>query len=123
MVGLNDMLNKPCSTCNLVNMKYKDVDSMTIHISLSQNIVNQLTITSIKVNNELQVLLLLSSLLDIWEIFAVTLANSTPNEKLVMSTDTDNILYEEARSQKKMWIYVLVYLTISWFWWCQLMKQ
>lgn len=78
-------------------MKYKDGDLMVEHMSVFQNIVNQLTTIDIKLDDELQVLLLLSFLPNNWIILIVTLTNHTPIEKLVMSTIKDNML----RSYKK----------------------
>lgn len=64
-------------------------------MSVFQNIVNQLEATDIKLDDELQVLLLLSSLSGNYEVLIVTLTNSSSNKKLVMSTVKYNMLNEE----------------------------
>jgi hypothetical protein len=58
--------NKICLIQMLVNMKYKDRESVAEHTSVFQNTVNQLVATDIKLDDELQALLyiLLSSLPD-----------------------------------------------------------
>lgn len=82
-------------------MKYKDGDQMVDHISVFQNIVNQLAGTDIKVDDELQDLLLLSSLSDNLEVLVVTLTNSTLNGKLVMLIIKDRIFNEEVRRKER----------------------
>ena len=47
-----------------LNMKYEERSSVVEHLSRFQDIVNQLTIMKIILDDELQVLLLLSSLHD-----------------------------------------------------------
>ncbi|CAJ2628405.1 unnamed protein product [Trifolium pratense] len=93
--------NKACLIRKLVNMKYKDGESMAEHMSVFQNTVNQLTATDIKLDDELQALLLLSSLPDNWEVLVVTLTNSAPSGKLVMSTVKESMLNEEARRKER----------------------
>lgn len=56
---------KGCIALQLkVSMNYKAGDSMEEHISVYHNTVNQLTTTEIQLDDELQALLLLSSLPD-----------------------------------------------------------
>jgi len=64
--------------------------------------MNQLTVTYIKLDYELQDLLLFNSLLDSrdWVVHVVTLTNSAPNGKLPMSILKDSILNEEAKRTK-----------------------
>ena len=77
--------NKALMIQKLVTMKYKEGDSMSEHLSSFQEIVNQLTTNEITLSDELQALLLLSSLPDSWEVLVVTLTNSAPNGKLTLS--------------------------------------
>ena len=93
--------NKAFLIRKLVNMKYKDGDSMAEHMSIFQNTVNQLTTAEIKLDDELQALLLLSSLPDNWEVLVVTLTNSAPSGKLKMSTVKESMLNEEARRKER----------------------
>lgn len=58
--------NKSCLTRKLINMKYKDDDSMTEHMSVFRNTLNKLEATDIKLDDELQALLQLSSFSDNW---------------------------------------------------------
>lgn len=95
-----NMKNIACLIKKLVNMKYNDGDLMTEHMSVFQNIVNQLAFTNIKLDYELQALLLLSSLPDNWKVLVVTLTNLTSNGKLVMSTVKDIMLNEEVRRKE-----------------------
>ena len=58
-------------------MKYRDNMDVTKHLNNFQNIINQLETIGITLEDELQALLLLSSLPDNWETFVVTISNST----------------------------------------------
>ena len=49
------------------------------------------------IDDELQALLLLSSLPDSWETFVVSLSNSTPNGVLQLAMVKDSLLNEETR--------------------------
>ena len=68
----------------LVNLKYKDDRSMTKNISDFQGLVNQLTAMKMPIKDELQALLLLSSLPDSWETLVVSLSALAPGGKLTM---------------------------------------
>ena len=63
--------------------------------------MNQLTNNEITLNDELQALLLLISLLDIWEVLVVTLTNSAPNGKLTLAMVKESMLNEEARRRER----------------------
>lgn len=51
-----NMQNIACLIRYMVMMKYKNVDSMTEHMHVFYNIVNQLAVTDIKFDHELQAL-------------------------------------------------------------------
>lgn len=51
-------------------------------------------------HDELQALLLLSSLPDSWETLVISLSNSAPNGNLTMDMVKDNTLNEEARRKE-----------------------
>nr|XP_025636351.1 uncharacterized protein LOC112730483 [Arachis hypogaea] len=85
----------------LVNMKYIEGKSMPEHLSTFQETVNQLTNNEITLNNELQVLLLLSSLLDSWKVLVVTLTNSAPKRKLTLAMVKESMLNEEVRRRER----------------------
>ena len=64
--------NKAFIARKLVNLKLKEGKSIAEHLSEFQDLVNQMV-------TKLQVLLLLSSLLDNWETLVVSLSNSASN--------------------------------------------
>ena len=68
----------------LVNLKYKEGLSITEHTSEFQDLVDQLTTMEIILDDELQALLLLSSLPDSWETLVVLVNISAPNGKLTL---------------------------------------
>ena len=72
-----------------VNLKYKDRNNMVEHINSFKGIVNKLVAMKMTINDEMQALLLLNSLLDSWETLVVTVSNSTPNDILTMKSVKD----------------------------------
>ena len=81
----------------LVNLKYKERRSITKLTSEFQSLVDQLTTMKIIPDDELQVLLLLSSLSDSWEILVVSVNDSAPNGKLTLDMVIDMLRNEESR--------------------------
>lgn len=63
--------------------------------------MNHLEATDIKLDDELQILLLLSSLSGNCKVLVVTLTNSTMNGKLLMSTVKDKMFNEEVRRKER----------------------
>ena len=74
---------------------------MVEHINSFQGIVNKLITMKMNIVDEMQSSLLLSSLPDSWEILAVTVCNSTPNEILTMGSVKDSLLNENGRNKQK----------------------
>ena len=74
---------------------------MVEHISSFQGIVNKLVAMKMNIDDEMQALLLLSSLPDSWETLVVTVSNSTQNEILTMKNVKDSLLNEEARRKEE----------------------
>ncbi|GMP88584.1 hypothetical protein CsSME_00040514 [Camellia sinensis var. sinensis] len=70
--------NKALVMRRLVNLKLKNSVSITEHTSEFKNLVNQLAIVKMPLDNEMQAVLLLSSLLDSWEMLVVSLSNFAP---------------------------------------------
>ena len=101
MYEKNTFRNKATLIRRLVNLKYKDGKSMTEHTSDFQGLVNQLTTMKMKLEDELQALLLLSSLPESWETLVVSLSTSAPEGKLTMEMVKDSLLNEEARRKEK----------------------
>jgi hypothetical protein len=64
-----------------------------------QSIVNQLTTMKMNLDEELQALMLLSSLPDSWETLVVSLSNFTHDGKMNMEQVTNNMFNEETRRQ------------------------
>ena len=91
--------NKALLIRRLVNLKYKDGRIMTEHTSNFISLVNQLVTMGMKIDDEMQALLLLGSLPDSWETLVISLSNSVP--KLTMDIVKDSLLNEEARRKEK----------------------
>ena len=53
-----------------------------------------------KIEDELQALLLLSSLPDSWDTLVISLSNSAPNGDLTMDMVKDSLFNEEARRKE-----------------------
>ena len=93
--------NKALFVRRLVKLEYKDGQSMIEHLNNFKGIVNQLNKVDMKVEDEMQALLLLSSLPESWDTLVVTLSNSAPEGKLTMDTVTDSLLNEEVRRKER----------------------
>ena len=65
-----------------------------------KSIVNQLATMKMLLEDELQALLLLSSLLDSWETLVVSLSNSSLDGVIIMSQATSSLLNEEERRKE-----------------------
>lgn len=76
--------NKVNMMKRLVNLKYKEGYNITEHTREFKDFVDQLTTIKIILDDELHALLLLSSLLDSWEILEVLANNSALNGKLTL---------------------------------------
>ena len=74
---------------------------MIEHLNNFKGLINQLTKVEMKLDDELQALLLLSSLLESWDTLVATLSNCTPKGKLIMDTVADTLLNEEARRKAR----------------------
>ena len=68
--------NKTFMIRRLVNLKYKDANSVVEHLGNIQELLNELSTMKLELDDEVHVLLLLSSLLDSWETLMVSLNNS-----------------------------------------------
>ena len=93
--------NKASLIRKIVNLKYKDGHSVTEHMSNFQGVINQLTTMKMVLDDEMQALLLLSSLPDSWDTLVVSLSNSAPQGKLTMAMVEDSMLNEEARRKEQ----------------------
>ena len=91
--------NKALLMRRLVNLKLQSGTSVAEHTSEFQSLVNQLSAVELQLGDEEQALLLLSSLLDSWEMLVVSLSNSAPNGRLTMSMVKDALFNKEARKK------------------------
>ena len=80
-----------------MNSKYKEGTPIVEHLNEIKSIVNQLAAMKITFDDELQALLLLSSLPKSWETLVVTVSNSTLDGVVTMSQVTSSLLNEETR--------------------------
>ncbi|KAF7140887.1 hypothetical protein RHSIM_Rhsim06G0188700 [Rhododendron simsii] len=92
--------NKALLMRGLVNLKLKSGNSVAVHSSGFQNLVNQLASVVMKLDDELEALLLLSSLPDDWETLVVSLINSALDGKLTTALVKDALFNEEARRKE-----------------------
>ncbi|GFY87494.1 hypothetical protein Acr_05g0011330 [Actinidia rufa] len=91
--------NKALLMRRLVNLKLQR-GTVAEHTSEFQNLVNQLASIDLYFDDEMQALLLLSSLPESWETLVVSLSNSAQDGKLTMSTVKDALFNEEARKKE-----------------------
>ena len=80
-----------------MNLKLKEGKSIAEHLSEFQDLVNQMVTMKLIIDDKLQALLLLSSLLDSWETLVVSLSNSALNGVLQLAMVKNSLLNEETR--------------------------
>ena len=74
---------------------------MIEHLNNFKGLINQLAKIKMKLNDELQALLFVSSLSESWEILVVILSHSTSEGKLIMDTVANSVLNEEVRRKER----------------------
>ena len=79
---------------------HNDGNSVAEHLSNFQGLLNELSTMKLELDDEVQTLLLLSSLPDNWETLVVSLSNSTSNGVITVNMVKDNMFNEEARRKK-----------------------
>ncbi|RDX81121.1 hypothetical protein CR513_38240, partial [Mucuna pruriens] len=89
--------NKLFSLNSIVNLKFKEGTSLSDHLNEFQGIINQMSRMGIKFEDEILGLLLLNSLLESWETFKISIANSIPNGIVSLQMVKGSILNEEMR--------------------------
>jgi hypothetical protein len=89
--------NKAFMIRRLVNLKYKDGQSVTEHLSNFQGLLNELSTMKLVLDDEVQALLMLISLPNNWETLVVSLSNLAPNGVMTMVMVKDSMFNEEAR--------------------------
>lgn len=93
--------NKASLIRRLVNLKFKDGRNVAKHLSDFQGLVNQLTTMKMVLDDELQALLLLSSLPGSWDTLMVSLSNSAPQGVLTMIMVKDSMFNKEMRRKEQ----------------------
>ena len=103
MKALSNMYEKPSASNKvflirqLVNTKMKEGASVTSHINEFNTIISRLLSVDIKFEDEVQALLLLSSLPDSWSGTVTAISGSTGTSKLTFEGIRDFILGEDIR--------------------------
>jgi hypothetical protein len=72
------------------------------HLSNFQGLLNDLSTMKLALDDEVQALLLLSSLPDSWEALVVFLSNLAPSGVITMGMVKDSIFNEEARRKEQV---------------------
>lgn len=85
----------------LVTLKYREGRTITEQTSEFQDLVNRLTIMKMVLEDEMQALLLLSSLLNSRDTLVISMRNSASDGKLTMDMVKDSLLNEEARRKER----------------------
>jgi hypothetical protein len=67
-----------------VNLKYKNGEDALVHINEFQEFLNQLSLMNLELADEIQALIMLSSLPDNWETLVMSLSNSILNENITL---------------------------------------
>ena len=83
-----------------MNLKYKDGNSVAEHLNNFQELLNELSTMKLELDDEVQALLLLSSLPNSWETLVVSLSNSAPNGVINVNMVKDNMFNEEVRRKE-----------------------
>ena len=94
-------LKKASLIRRLVNLKYREGNSVSEHLNNYQQILNELVTVKLTIEDEVQALILLSSLPDSWETLVVTLSNSTRDGEMKLQLVKDSILSEETRRKEQ----------------------
>ena len=84
----------------LVNLKYKDGNSVAEHLSNFQGLLNEFSTMKLELDDEVHALLLLSSLPDSWKTLVVSLSNSAPNGVITVNMVKDSMFNKEARRKE-----------------------
>nr|KYP31853.1 Retrovirus-related Pol polyprotein from transposon TNT 1-94 [Cajanus cajan] len=85
----------------LAKLEYMDGQNMIEHLNTFKGLVNQLKKAEINIDDEVQTLMLFSSLPESWDTLIITLSNSAPEGKLSLDSVTDSLLNEESRRRER----------------------
>ena len=88
-----------------MNLKLKEGRFVAEHLSEFQDLVNQMVTMKLIIDNELQALLLMSSLPNSWETLVVSLSNSAPNG--VYNLQWSRIACSMKKQEEKTWARIM----------------
>ncbi|KAK1652513.1 hypothetical protein QYE76_070318 [Lolium multiflorum] len=94
-------MNKAAVIKRLAKFEYRDGSNVIEHLNVFQCHINQISAMKINFEDELQALLLLSSMPDSWNTLVVSVSNSAPDGKLTLEMVKNNMLNEEAIKRGK----------------------
>ncbi|CAO2841500.1 unnamed protein product [Amaranthus hypochondriacus] len=100
MYERKNALSKASLMRKLVKLEFHDGNSMVVHLNDFQGLINKLSAVKMSLNDELQALLLLSSLPESWDTLFESLSNSAPDGKLTMESVKASLLSEETRRKE-----------------------
>ena len=83
-----------------MNLKYKDSNSVAKHLNNFQGLLNELSTMKLELDDEVQTLLLLSSLPDSWETLVVSLSNLALNGVIIVNMVKDYLFNEETKRKE-----------------------
>jgi hypothetical protein len=94
-------MNKASVIKRLAKLEYRDGNSVIEHLNVFQCHINQLSAMKINFEDEVQALLLLSSMPDSWNTLVVSVSNSALDGKLTLEMVKNSMLNEEDRKKEK----------------------
>ena len=94
-----DALNKTSLMRKIVRLKYKDGESIVVHINTFMGLANQLPAARFPLDGDMQALLLLCTLSDNWENLVVS--SRVKEENLSLQVVKTSILNEETKRKDK----------------------
>jgi hypothetical protein len=101
MYEMKTAMNKALVIKRLANIEYRDGSSMIEHLNVFQYHINQLSAMKVNFEDEVQALLLLSSMPDSWDTLVVSVHNSAPDGKIMLDMVKNSMLNKEARKKEK----------------------
>jgi hypothetical protein len=85
-------MNKASVIKRLAKLEYRDGSSVIEHLNVFQCHINQLSAMKINFEDEVQALLLLSSMPNCWNTLVVSVSNSAPDGKLTLEMVKNSML-------------------------------
>lgn len=92
-------INKCTCLKKIIRLRYRDGVDMTEHLATFQGFINQACTLKLNLDDELQALLLISSLPDSWDTIVVSLSNSAPNGTMTLGIVKDVVMERNVEMQ------------------------